>query len=493
MTAVQLYDKPCKVRVQNESADSDDKKVSNSRIVQIRVQVKLETKTSPVHKQELIIRLTNDSDCFFLYTLILGEEEFQVLKSQQGLFVDFATFPSSFIQLVNLCKDNSPTSNYTLALNQTDSTSATLNVLETNAFRQITHLSLRFVNATDSFIKDYLAECLSTQKSTLEATEKELIDTRNRLTLRAERAEEEINRLEMKSSELQRELLTKTDQITLDHKLQLDKILSEKSKKERELEQNSRYERENLESQFRNTINSLESKVKDLETVNKELTERKFRMESQIRENHSKLSAQDDELTNLRTEVKKLRQQNHDYQAQRHEDETNIQNFKTQVALLEQEVKNKLELIDKTSQNQNGLENQQRMNEERLEDLRLHNQKLQAKLQTLGDEMMKGNEIIKKQHTQIKELRYKNDMKNMVTVEQEKVLKEKSLQADKIAQELMNMTKSKSEVDEKLKVVTKENEEMAIKIKNNDNCIQWLNKQLNEKQLAQCTFSYKKV
>jgi len=208
-------------------------------------------------------------------------------------------------------------------------------------------------------------------------------------------------------------------------------------------------------------------------------------MESQIREHHSKLSAQEDELKNLRTEVKKLRQQNHDYQAQRHEDETNIQNFKTQIALLEQEVKNKLELIDKTSQNQNGLENQQRMNEERLEDLRLHNQKLQAKLQTLGDEMMKGNEIIKKQHTQIKELRYKNDMKNMVTVEQEKVLKEKTLQADKIAQELVVMTKGKTEAEEKLKEVTKENEEMMMKIKNNDNCIQWLNKQLNEKQLAQ--------
>ena len=37
---------------------------------------------------------------------------------------------------------------------------AVLNVVETNPFRYLNHLSLKFVPASDSYLKKYLAECL---------------------------------------------------------------------------------------------------------------------------------------------------------------------------------------------------------------------------------------------------------------------------------------------------------------------------------------------
>ena len=35
-----------------------------------------------------------------------------------------------------------------------------LNVVETNPFRHLNHLSLKFVSASDTYLKKYLAECL---------------------------------------------------------------------------------------------------------------------------------------------------------------------------------------------------------------------------------------------------------------------------------------------------------------------------------------------
>ena len=41
-----------------------------------------------------------------------------------------------------------------------DRTTATLNVVETNPFKHLNHLSLKFVPGSDSDVKKYLADCL---------------------------------------------------------------------------------------------------------------------------------------------------------------------------------------------------------------------------------------------------------------------------------------------------------------------------------------------
>ena len=47
-----------------------------------------------------------------------------------------------------------------LSLSSTDRGLAVLNVVETNPFRHLNHLSLKFVPASDTYLKKYLAECL---------------------------------------------------------------------------------------------------------------------------------------------------------------------------------------------------------------------------------------------------------------------------------------------------------------------------------------------
>jgi spindle assembly abnormal protein 6 len=54
--------------------------------------------------KELIIKLTDELDPFFLYSLYMSEEDYQTLKTQQGLLVDFGAFGQKFIDLLNLCE-----------------------------------------------------------------------------------------------------------------------------------------------------------------------------------------------------------------------------------------------------------------------------------------------------------------------------------------------------------------------------------------------------
>ena len=43
-------------------------------------------------------------------------------------------------------------------------TTGILNVIETNPFKHLTHLSLKFIPGTDSDVKKYLADCLKQLK-----------------------------------------------------------------------------------------------------------------------------------------------------------------------------------------------------------------------------------------------------------------------------------------------------------------------------------------
>lgn len=47
-----------------------------------------------------------------------------------------------------------------LSLSPADKAVSVLNVVEANPFRHLNHLALKFVPASDAYLKKYLAECL---------------------------------------------------------------------------------------------------------------------------------------------------------------------------------------------------------------------------------------------------------------------------------------------------------------------------------------------
>ena len=60
--------------------------------------------TSPL-LQILRVLLSCEEDLHFLHVLEVTEEEFQCLKAEQGILVDFGHFPGKIISLLQRCKD----------------------------------------------------------------------------------------------------------------------------------------------------------------------------------------------------------------------------------------------------------------------------------------------------------------------------------------------------------------------------------------------------
>ena len=63
----------------------------------------------PLCFQILRIHISSDNDLFFLHSLEVSEEDFQSLKNEQGILVDFASFPGKIITLLDKCTAPQPT------------------------------------------------------------------------------------------------------------------------------------------------------------------------------------------------------------------------------------------------------------------------------------------------------------------------------------------------------------------------------------------------
>ena len=112
----------------------------------------------PRNQRVLHVQLTDESDSFLLFNLDLSEDEFQALKTDQSILVDFPTFPSKYVELLRQCQAAASEEHprFVAQLSIGNGT-PTFTVTETNPFRQLAHIALRFVAGDDTAIKHYLA------------------------------------------------------------------------------------------------------------------------------------------------------------------------------------------------------------------------------------------------------------------------------------------------------------------------------------------------
>lgn len=106
----------------------------------------------------LRIHLFSEDDLFFLHTLEVSEEDFQTLKIEQGILVDFANFSGKIVDLLKRCiasrEEDVPRFRAVLALRGGESV---FKMVETNDFKQLPHITLSFRCGNDLAIKSFLA------------------------------------------------------------------------------------------------------------------------------------------------------------------------------------------------------------------------------------------------------------------------------------------------------------------------------------------------
>uniref|UniRef100_A0A8C5RSB7 Spindle assembly abnormal protein 6 homolog n=1 Tax=Laticauda laticaudata TaxID=8630 RepID=A0A8C5RSB7_LATLA len=462
----------------------------------VRIALRLHTSAN-VLWYDLVVRLTEDSDPFFLYNLVISEEDFQSLKLQQSLLVDFSAFPQRFIDLLQHCiqEQDKEIPRFLLQLvssgSSLDHTPSFLNVVETNPFKHLTHLSLKFLAGNDAEIKKFLASCLKSIKEEKLLLEEKLSRTEENLTRQLNYTQQNLSEKSRELDNLRSEWASKTASLNSKHTQELSNEREKTLQAQAHYQQQNDQQKRDMENLHQKTVQQLQNRLKELELANKDLTERRYKGDSTVRELKAKLSSAEDECQRMKQEVLSLRRENTTLDAECHEKEKQVNQLQMRVAVLEQEIKDKDQLVARTKEVLEATQEQKANLEENAEKKQFQIGKLETSLKALSTEFLKANEIIKKLQGDLKTLMSKLKLKNTVTVQQEKLLVEKEEKLQKEQKELQEVESSLREkeqeickLQEQLETTVQKLEESKHLLKTNENVITWLNKQLNEIQLT---------
>uniref|UniRef100_A0A3B4BVE3 Spindle assembly abnormal protein 6 homolog n=1 Tax=Pygocentrus nattereri TaxID=42514 RepID=A0A3B4BVE3_PYGNA len=446
---------------------------------------------------DLVVRLTDDADLYFLYNLVISEEDFQSLKVQQGLLIDFTSFPQKFIDLLDQCiaEQDKDHPRFLLQLSSTssalDHSPASLNVVETNAFKHLTHLSLKLLPGSDVEVKKYLAACLATVKQEKEQLQQRLRTTEEDLSRQLSYAQQTLSEKSRELDKLRSEWTSQTTSLSSRHTQDLTAEREKALEIQTKLQQQNDQLRRELEAAHQRSTQQLQVRLSELETSNRELTEKKYKSDSTIRDLKAKVLGLEEESQRAKQQVISLRRENGTLDSECHDKERLINQLQTRVAVLEQEIKDKDQLVLRTKEVLEATQQQKNSVEETSESKQLQIGKLEATVKSLSEELIKANGIIKKLQGDLKALVGKIKVKNTVTVSQEKILQETTERLQREQRELQE-TQQKlrlkeeevSKLKEQLEATVQKLDESREVLKTNENVITWLNKQLNENQLS---------
>ena len=438
----------------------------------------------------LIIQVTNPNDPLFLYSLDLSEIEYQQLKTEQSLLVDFQNFPDFITKMFYFCK-NDKDDIYSCVLtlggigenNFSSGGNGILTVEEKTQYRKLNHLILKLQAANDLSLKKYLSDVSKEYKEKFE-----------NLSLKYSDLNQNYEMIQKENLNLKENL----QKIEYEHKTSLDNLLNQKNKeinliKENNFKENKK-QLELMESDKNKTISDLENRISQLQgilddaTKNKtQLEEHKLKLEINQKDLEGKFAISNTELNVYKTEITNLRQENADLNKKCLSYEKNLTefNFKNESILKQLEEKNKS--LENMKQLIDSLNKQRDSNEDTIKSLKASNNKLENKLQLSIKEINKGNDIIQRLQNDIKNQKSKlkstkNELntqeqlinqKQILLDEQNKTIKDLKRDNETKEQEIIGLKNQINNYNNKLN----ENEKL---IEENKQMILYLNKNLNE-------------
>ncbi|KAG7386265.1 Spindle assembly abnormal protein 6 [Phytophthora pseudosyringae] len=474
------------------------------------------------------VEMTDDdgADPYFLYLWSVSEEEFHELKAQQRLLVDFATFPANLIELLQCClkdskklaeeedkeeerdaEDGAVTTksgaidalhhsrsagpvplSYLAVLNTSDSNGQSVfSIVETNPFKQLTHLSLRFSPGDDAAIKAYLAARLAQVGASRRSLSTALKQTSGELqvTQRSEaKLQQQLSALGYEAeSSLSQEKMKFTDELDEQRRAAAAAL------KEREDELNAKIDV--LVERYEKELQALKGAAEASESQVQDLSKQKYQHEMQI----DHLRAQSQDLSQGRSalsgEVDELRTQNKELDQKVFQQEKQINALQVRADALQQQLADKEDVIKKTTDLLQSTKLHSEEVDESLKMYRDNHARLQQKLELSISEINKGNEIIERIQNENRTLKSKMRMKAKIIKQQEQFVEEKQLQREEALLELKSTKEDIRRRDEHVSQLKDTIKELSQKLEDsnkllasNQQVITWLNKEINEAQLG---------
>uniref|UniRef100_A0A6A7G1S8 ER-Golgi vesicle-tethering protein/Myosin class II heavy chain n=1 Tax=Hirondellea gigas TaxID=1518452 RepID=A0A6A7G1S8_9CRUS len=477
-----LFSAPIPVRVKNEIHEE------KLRILSFHIDLVSEL---PQNHKVLRIQITEEADPFFLFTLNVSEADFHGLKHEQNLLVDFSAFPSKFIELLELCSSSkdSPVPKFLAVLSSRNGHSQ-LNIMETNQFKHLQHLSLQFRPGNDSSIKKYLARRVLKFKAQNEHLSSELQKTQNSLATHSN----ELDDLRNRYSQLE------TINSRLVDKMQNEHICEINTLKEKMLATQQQLQT-TFDSDKRHSVNESQQKISELERKRdgcmkkiQNATEERLLQENRIRELSSSLESHKKELSSCKAELERISEECRNIEKMKFEQEKTIHKHLLRLSALEQHLIDKEEVASKMAALLESAKEQKEALQSSVNMYKRSCESNEKKLRDCSREIVKGNQIIGHLQKELRSSRNKIKMKSSALEQRETnmqqcqkkinetelVLTDSTKQLETKAKECENLERTLNQTKEKL-------EESQKLLESNQQVISWLNKQINEAELSKTT------
>ncbi|KAJ3218845.1 Spindle assembly abnormal protein 6 [Dinochytrium kinnereticum] len=489
MTSDNLFNKLVPFFVRTDASAASDKRKQN---LLVRVALSLPKNG---RMKVLEVELTDEADLFFLYQIQIGEDDFQTLRHEQNLLVDFLQFPSKFLELLELCREHGYEDNpkFLAQLSSYSNADTVLfSIVETNSFKHITHISMKLIRGNDSSVKVHLADLIKQHKK----------NENSSLKLRLDETTKSLSAQLQDVSHTSSGLSTELEKLKISHaeqasrlELKYSKMIAaekDQSVAEREaLKRKHDEEKFGLQRSYEDKIVRLNEKLESLLASNSRLKSETEAQQYQSENDKKIMNAYADDLRTKNQELELMRQSNRDLESRLEDLERNHKGATDSNTGLQATLRERTDTISRQQTQISNLEEVKAKAEQALTYCQSRISTLEANIETASEEISKGNEIIRRLQTDLKGAKSKIKLKNVVTLQQEKLLDERSSMISVQQEELATLkdtntklTKDGADLKAKVEDLERKVEEGKQIIAENTQVIEWLHKQLNEEGLA---------
>ena len=451
--------------------------------------------------------MADENDPYFLFVLDVGEQDFHLLKRDQALLVEFPVFPSKMVELLQMClesensqsdeshdRESDEESEYddrTIGSStfqaKLDTSSGIFSIVETNMFKQLTHISLQMRQGNDSAIKSYLASRLAlfmskftdATRALSDATQTLKSEVSDKANIKAALAEissrKDVSEESMRSAhvneiaQIQMSLMNQADAARSRYEGQLDVCRKEVDGLRAELKQ-AHIDAEEGTLELKRQKQHLEFRERELSRLLETAEGDRDRVFNECREISTAKRASDDNCSQL---------------------ERQLARSGAQADALKLQLADRDEMVQSSKSLQHAAEDARKLLEEKLDMYIADADNLREKIKQGGMEITRGNAVIQRLQEDKKALTEKVKSKTEVIRKQETLVQELRSQCAELERNLLTsndatkMAQSQFESTQgKLNEALDRLQESNKIVASNKEVISYLNEEINKWQLG---------
>ncbi|CAL1167902.1 unnamed protein product [Cladocopium goreaui] len=443
---------------------------------------------NPAHPRSLLLELTDAKDLLFYHSLALGESDFHALRSEQRLLVDFQSFPEQLADLLRRCCEAPQGANSKMiaSLECTAAGESRLNIVESTNFRELIHIDLRLRQGSDEVVKKHLAKKLRLCRAELQGAERRLGEYGEALQNSKKQVDELTARARVVADE--RSHLENSLQTT--HLREVNTLKDEHARAFADLQRQHVEDKASAEARQKAALTAAveraeraEASAEELQRARQSLTATGESCQHRLLEAEKELKDATAESSELKKHLKQLEEQKFRHERELTELKVQLASTREQLAVREQHAASQAIQIEEAV-------NQRRMLEENVGALKKQVQTLEEKFNLSSQEIVKGNRIIQSLHQASKESKAKLRQRATELAQFERARHELERegqvnrhQLEERDNELLRGKAREEKLQEDLEEMKRKLLEAQDVIKSNQEVIEYLNRQLTEREL----------